>query len=202
MPPTGHFSSGWLLWTDETTSMVARAGRETLRSRPAFIRRGSLANQASLVVRGGRCSGALRDLATGESSGVRRTLTRSGRGTSPVVLRPDPGWWARLRSPPMAADGPPLKVDRFGGALPAALGHIRVSLRTPGRGPSDPNRRDQQRADFWRGYAHHAAPAAGGWEVLSLAAHMAGRNLKPRNLMAAHPAVRPWHDPRHATATA
>ena len=43
------------------------------------------------------------------SFGVRRTLTRSGRGASPVVLRPDSWWWTRLRSPPMVADGPSLE---------------------------------------------------------------------------------------------
>ena len=45
----------------------------------------------------------------------------------PRVLRLDPWWWARLRSPPLAADGPPLKVDRVAAALPADFGHIRVS---------------------------------------------------------------------------
>jgi hypothetical protein len=37
----------------------------------------------------------------------------------------------------MAADGPPLNLDRVVQALPSDFGHIRVSLGTPDVGPSD-----------------------------------------------------------------
>ena len=117
-PPNGSIHAASLApVTDQKATAAARIPAEDEWDERTMAVAGHRARTVCIHLRDG----------TGESPGVRRTLNRSGRGRSPVVLRPDRGGGPvcdRLRWPQA---GPRLRRDRVVEARPASWGHIRVS---------------------------------------------------------------------------